>query len=197
MKFTIVLLCLLGYYPICGAQMEENNCPLITIPLLTNILNFWVPDLRPDNGITANIEIQDIYINCLNIPNYDYEHQATYTIRFTGEPGNNGSTLAQVDLVCTHQRNLRWQLGSFNSYNKITNMSDAKLLATNDTILTNCSRCNVPNHPILPITSSSDDQLRHCRRKSYVKLIDHCMCVLRSLIFTILMCKYRDVMSNL
>ena len=56
-------------------------------------------------------------------------------------------------------------------------MSDAILLATNDTILTYCSRCNPPNDPILHITSSSDDQLRHCRCKSYVKLIDHCMCV--------------------
>ena len=175
----------MGYYPICGAQAEENGCPLITIPELTNILELLVPDLSPGNGIPANIAIQDFYFNCLSIQSYS--RQATYTVRFTGEPGNNGSTLAQVDLVCYH--NVQpgywyWSSGSFNSYNKITNMSDAILLATNDTILTNCSRCNVPNHPILPITSSSDDQLRHCRRKSYVKLTykDHCMCVLRSLI---------------
>ena len=193
MKFTIILLCLLGYYPICRAQTEESGCPsLVTIPELTNILG-WVPDLRPTNGIPVNIAIQDFYINCLSIQGY--YHQATYTVRFTGEPGNNGSTLAQVDLVCVFD--WYWHLGSLNSYNKITNISDAILLATNDTILTNCSRCNAPNHPILPITSSNGDQLRHCRRKSYVKLTDYCMYVSRSLIFTIIMCKCRDVMSNL
>ena len=36
-------------------------------------------------------------------------------------------------------------------------MSDAILLATNDTILTDCSRCNVPNHPNCTLNSSNDD----------------------------------------
>ena len=51
-------------------------------------------------------------------------------------------------------------------------MSDAILLATNDTILTDCSRCNVPNHPNFTLNSSNDDQLRHCQRKLITGIVD-------------------------
>ena len=157
----------MALYPLCGAQsVEEEGCPsLVTISKLTTLLED-VSDLQPNNETQPNIIIQDIYTNCLSVGSIlGYYRQATYTIRFTGEPGNKGSTLAQVDLICVQQKSRFWQLGSFNSYNKITNMSDAILLATNDTILTDCSRCNVPNHPNYTLNSSNDDQLRHCQRK--------------------------------
>ena len=160
-------LCLSACYPLYGAQVvEEEGCPsLVTIKELTTLLED-VSDLQPNNETEPNIIIEDIYINCLSVGSIlGYYRQATYTVRFTGEPGNNGSTLAQVDLICV--QNVDWELGSFNSYNKITNMSDAMLLATNDTILTDCSRCNAPNHPNFTLNSSNDDQLRHCQRKFY------------------------------
>ena len=156
-----------AYYPFCGAQsVEEEGCPsLVTISELTTLLES-VSDIQPNNETQPNITLEDIYINCLSVGSIlGYYRQATYTVRFTDEPGNNGSTLAQVDLICVQQRSRFWQLGSFNSYNKITNMSDAILLATNDTILSDCSRCNVPNHPNYTLNSSNDDQLRHCQRK--------------------------------
>ena len=168
MSFILLFgLYLSACYPLCGAQtMKEEGCPsLVTISKLTTLLE-GVNDLQPNNGNQPNITIQDIYTNCLSVGSIlGYYRQATYTVRFTGEPGNNGSTLAQVDLICVQQKSQFWQLGSFNSYNKITNMSDAILLATNDTILTDCSRCNVPNHPNYTLNSSNDDQLRHCQRK--------------------------------
>ena len=166
MSFILLFgLCLSAYYPHCGAQaVEEEGCPsLVTISELTTLLED-LSDLRPNNETKLNITIENIYINCLSVGSIlDYYRQATYTVRFTGEPENNGSTLAQVDLICV--QNVDWELGSFNSYNKITNMSDAILLATNDTILTDCSRCNVPNHPNFTLNSFNDDQLRHCQRK--------------------------------
>ena len=168
MCFVSILLfglCLSAYYPLCGAQaVEEEGCPsLVTISELTTLLED-VSDLQPNNETELNITIEDIYINCLSVGSIlGYYRQATYTVRFTGEPENNGSTLAQVDLICV--QNVDWKLGSFNSYNKITNMSDAILLTTNDTILTDCSRCNAPNHPNFTLNSSNDDQLRHCQRK--------------------------------
>ena len=158
-------LCLSAYYPLCGAQfVEEEGCPsFITIHELSTLLG---DVLRPDNGPQPNITIEEHYINCLSVGSIlGYIRQATYTVRFTGEPENKRSTLVQVDLICVHQRSRFWELGSFNSYNMITNMSDAILLATNDTILTDCSRCNVPNHPNFTLNSSNDDQLRHCQRK--------------------------------
>ena len=171
MCFVSILLfglCLSAYYPFCGAQaVEDEGCPsFVTIHELTTLLGNVV---RPDNGPQPNITIEDIYINCLSVGSIlGYIRQATYTVRFTGEPGNNGSTLGQVDLICVQnvqQGSWFWQLGSFNSYNKITNMSNAILLATNSTILSDCSRCNVPNHPNYTLNSSNDDQLRHCQRK--------------------------------
>ena len=156
-----------AYYPFCEAQsVEIESCSsLVTISELTTLLE-GVSDLQPNNETQPNITVEEHYINCLSVGSFlGYIRQATYTVRFTGEPGNNGSTLAQVDLICVQQKSRFWQLGSFNSYNKITNMSDAILLATNDTILTDCSRCNVPNHPNYTLNSSNDDQLRHCQRK--------------------------------
>ena len=171
MSFILLFgLCLFVSYPLCGAQaVEEEGCPsFVTIHELTTLLED-VSDLQPNNGNQPNITIEDIYINCLSVGNIlGYYRQATYTVLFTGEPGNNGSTLTQVDLICVQnvqQGSRFWQLGSFNSYNKITKISDAILLATNDTILTDCSRCNVPNHPNFTLNSSNDDQLRHCQRK--------------------------------
>ena len=170
MCFVSILLfglSLSAYYPFCGAQsVEEEGCPsLVTISELTTLLE-GVSDLQPNNETQPNITVEEHYINCLSVGSFlGYIRQATYTVRFTGEPGNNGSTLAQVDLICVQQKSRFWQLGSFNSYNKITNMSDAILLATNDTILTDCSRCNVPNHPNYTLNSFNDDQLRHCQRK--------------------------------
>ena len=158
-------MCLSAYYPFCGAQtVEEEGCPsFITTFELNSLLGIF---FRPDNGSQPIITVEEHYINCLSVGSIlGYIRQATYTVRFTGEPGNNGSTLAQVDLICVQQRSRFWQLGSFNSYNKITNISDAILLATNDTILSDCSRCNVPNHPNYTLNSSNDDQLRHCQRK--------------------------------
>ena len=173
MCFVSILLfglSLSAYYPFCGAQsVEEEGCPsLVTISELTTLLE-GVSDLQPNNETQPNITVEEHYINCLSVGSFlGYIRQATYTVRFTGEPGNNGSTLAQVDLICVQnaqQGSRFWQLGSFNSYNKITNISDAILLATNDTILTDCSRCNVPNHPNYTLNSFNDDQLRHCQRK--------------------------------
>ena len=168
MCFVSILLfglCLSAYYPFCGAQaVEEEGCPsfITTFELNTLLGNFF----RPDDGPQPIITVEEHYINCLSVGSIlGYIRQATYTVRFIGEPGNNGSTLAQVDLICVQQKSRFWQLGSFNSYNKITNMSDAILLATNDTILSDCSRCNVPNHPNYTLNSSNDDQLRHCQRK--------------------------------
>ena len=161
-------LCLSAFYPFCGAQsVEEEGCPsFVTISELTSLLGNV---LRPDDGPRPNIIIREHYINCLSVGSIlGYIRQATYTVHFTGEPGNNGSTLAQVDLICVQnvqQGNRFWQLGSFNSYSKITNISDAILLATNNSILSDCSRCNAPNHPNFGFNSSNDDQLRHCQRK--------------------------------
>ena len=113
-RVTLISLYLLALYPLCGAQaVEEEDCPsLVTISKLTTLLED-VSDLQPNNETQPNIIIQDIYTNCLSVGSIlGYYRQATYTVRFTGEPGNNGSTLAQVDLICVQQKSRFWQLGS-------------------------------------------------------------------------------------
>lgn len=173
MALLLLGLYLLAHYPHCGAQnVNSEGCPsLATFTELTTILNS-VSELQPGDGSPANVIIEDYYINCLSTGNIrGYHRQATYTIRFTGEPGNTGSILAQVDIVCDQLLRLGmqrfWKLGLLKSYNKITSASDASLLTNNDTILTDCSRCNSPNHDVFPLDpNAGDDVLRHCHRES-------------------------------
>ena len=89
-----------AYYSFCEVQaVEEEGClSLVTISELTTLLE-GVSDLQTNNETQPNITIEDIYINCLSVGSIlGYYCQATYTVHFTVEPGNNGSTLALLIL---------------------------------------------------------------------------------------------------
>ena len=126
MTLLLLGLYLLVHYSRCGAQnVNLEGCPsLATFTKLTTILN-GILELQPGDGFPANVIIEDYYINCLSIGNIQgYHHQATYTVHFTGEPGNIGSTLAQMDIIYDQSVCLGiqrfWKLGLLKSYNKIT-----------------------------------------------------------------------------
>ena len=170
LRVLLFCLCLLAQYSLCRAQnVFVEGCPsLPTFSQLTTILNS-VSELQPGDGSSANIIIENFYINCLSVGNIrGYYRQATYTVRFTGEPGNTGSVLAKVDIVCDQPvgSGRFWKLGLIKSYNKVTDASEALLLTTSNVTLTDCSRCNSRNHDIFPLNSSKgDDVVRHCRRE--------------------------------
>ena len=169
LRVMLFCLCLLAHYSFCGAQNVnlEGCSSLPTRSQLTTILNS-VLELQPGDGSPANIIIESVNISCLSVGNIrGYHRQATYTVRFTGEPGNTGSVLAQVDIVCDQPvgSGRFWKLGLIKSYNKVTDVSDALLLANSDT-LTDCSRCNSRNHDVFPLNpTKGDDVVRHCRRE--------------------------------
>lgn len=169
LRMLLFCLCLLAHYSFCGAQdVFVEGCPgLPTFSQLTNILN-GVSALQPGDGSAANIIIESYNISCLSVGNIrGYYRQAAYTVRFTGEPGNTGSTLAQVDIVCDQPQGSGrfWKLGLLKSYNKVTDGSVALALANNNT-LTDCSRCNSRNHDVFPLDpNQGDDVIRHCRRE--------------------------------
>lgn len=157
---------LLIYYPHCGAQnVGLEGCPsLVTIPELTTIIKKYINDQLNVELFVPDIKIEDVYINCLSAGNRrGYYRQATYTVNYTGESFNSGTTLAQVDIVCDDDDSLgrAWKLPGNSNFKRITDPSDQLMLASNDTILTDCSSCNGLNNFDL----QNDYSLRHCLRE--------------------------------
>ena len=171
MVLLLLGLYLLTYYPYCGAQnVGLEGCPsLVTKSELTTIIENYICDQFNAAAellqVLPDIEIEDVYINCLSAGNIrGYYRQATYTVNYTGDPINSGTTLAQVDIVCDDNGLRRvWKLTQNSNFKRITNPSDQLMLANNDTILTDCSSCNGKNN----FDSQKDDSLRHCLREFY------------------------------